>query len=402
MGAHWPAPQRLVPPRLLQAIRVADAGRAAEALALLDTEDVQDPFTHDAARLVRGLVATEQGADANARRTLRGLLHAEDPALVLLATTALVELHVRARRYSSAVPLIARAQRVCSAEPETALFLDTLAARLHLLRKGQAAAARVETLPPRLQRQHPAAVHAAVHLVSAEAALADGRLQSAVAAARAARPFVEAAASSVLRRQLASLAALLDEAPFADAEDWQRPLRPVSRSQVADLESAPWERWLDSLHRQIRLRASGAEAVVTFGSAPELWNALALVARAPRQRLRWEQAARAMQQRESRARSRVESLADHLGEHAGLLGLDDAGYSLRPARFVHLYLTRETPDTQQRILASLAEHGVQRAGELAARLPCARRTLLRHLGVLRRSGLVRLVGGGRDASYALV
>jgi hypothetical protein len=198
------------------------------------------------------------------------------------------------------------------------------------------------------------------------------------------------------------LVTLLEETPFADAEDWQRPLRPVSRSEVADLESAAWERWLDSLHRQIRLRAAGAETVVAFGSVPELWSALALVARSPRQRLRWEQAAQTMQLRESRARSRVESLADHMGEHADLLRLDDAGYSLRPARFVHLYLARETPDTQQCILALLAEHGVQRASELAARLPCARRTLLRHLGVLRRSAFVRLVGGGRDASYALV
>jgi hypothetical protein len=405
MATIWPRPERLIPPRLVAALEAAQAGHTEKALQLLDDRDRDDALTRDAASVVRGLVALENGRSEAAGRLLRPLLRRADPALALHATLGLVELNVRKRRYTNAAALVERARRL-PADDAMALALEATALRMQLLRHGQTAADRVAALPLQLRRQHPAAVHAAVHLLRAEAALLSGDFAAAVAAEEQASSWVRTAQRTLLAKQHESIRHLLDEAPFAEVEDWQLGRRSVSRAQVASLEEQDWQLWVDFLHLSLRWRESPdtPPVVVHFATATEAWAVLAALITAPHRRLTWARAAALIHADESATPQQVDTLRSWIHEHGGpdLIETTADGFRLRTERYVVLYPTREIPQTQQLLLGLLAEHPGARANELERLLDIPRRTLVRHLASLRATGFVRLIGGGRESCYALV
>jgi hypothetical protein len=405
MATIWPRPQRLIPPRLVAALEAAQAGSTEKALQLLDDKDRDDALTRDAASVVRGLVALETGRPDAAGRLLRPLLRRADPALALHATLGLVELNVRKRRYTQAAALVERARRLPS-DDATSLALEATALRMQLLRRGQTAPERVAALPLQLRRQHPAAVHAAVHLLRAESALMSGDFAAAVAAEEQASAWVRTAQRSLLQQQHASIRTLLDEAPFAEVEDWQLGRRAVSRAQVAHLEEQDWQLWIDFLHLRLRWRPSPGEVpvIVHFATAIEPWTVLAALVTAPHQRLTWARAATECHVDEAEMRHQVEALQSWIQQHGGpaLIDTTSTGIQLETCHYVVLHPTRDIPQTQQLLLGLLAEHPGARANELERLLDIPRRTLVRHLAALRAAGFVRLIGGGRESCYALV
>jgi len=406
MSKVWPRPERLLPPRLVSALEAVQKGESAEAVKLLHDSDRQDALTRDAATVVRGLAALEENRIETARRVLRPLLRRADPALALQATFGLVEINLRDRRYTSAAALVERARRHAT-DDAVALVLESTALRLQLLRTGNTAPERVAALPLKLRRQHPAAVHASVHLLRAENALLLGDFAAAVEAEGQARSWVRTAQRTLLQKQHADIRTLLDEAPFAEVEDWQLAQRAVSRAQVAQLETQQWQLWLDFLHLQLRWRPDVTTKATTihFATAPDLWNVLARLAQAPHQRLDWSRAASEFDvQDKLEAKGLVQQLNQWLEEHGGeaLITATDTGCQLSSLNFVYLHPTSAIPHVQQLLLGILAEHPGIRAAELEGLLDIPRRTLVRHLATLRSSGFVRLIGGGRDSCYVLI
>ena len=79
MSKVWPRPERLLPPRLVSALEAVQKGESAEAVKLLHDSDRQDALTRDAATVVRGLAALEEGRVETARRVLRPLLQRRSP-----------------------------------------------------------------------------------------------------------------------------------------------------------------------------------------------------------------------------------------------------------------------------------------------------------------------------------
>jgi len=405
MSRVWPRPERLIPPRLVAALEAAQDGRSEEALGLLHESDREDALTRDAATVVRGLAALEEDRQDTARRLLRPLLMRADPALALQATFGLVEINVRKRRYTRAAALIERARRSPNDEA-ISLALEAVALRMQLLRHGRTPEDEVAALPLKLRRQHPAAVHAAVHLLRAENALMQGDFAAAVDAEDQASSWVRTAHRSLLQKQHANIRYLLDEAPFAEAEDWQLGRRAVSRAQVAHLENSDWQLWLDVLHLQLRWRPEPTAPIVTihFATAGDLWSALTGLASAPQQRLTWSRAATTCQCTEAEAHELFEQLNAWVMQHGGpqLIHFTDSACQLQTTRYVHMHPTKAVPHVQKLLLGLLAEHPGARASELERLLDIPRRTLVRHLSLLRSAGFVRLIGGGRESCYALV
>jgi hypothetical protein len=336
---------------------------------------------------------------------LRPLLQRADPALALQATFGLVELNVRKRRYTRAAALVERARR-STGDTAISLALEAIALRMQLLRQGRTSAEAVAALPLKLRRQHPAAVHATVHLLRAESALMQGDFAAAVDAEDQARSWVRTAHRSLLQKQHVDIRYLLDEAPFAEVEDWLLGRRAVSRAQVAHLENNEWQLWLDFLHLQMRWRHSADAPITTihFAAAVELWALLAALATAPQQRLTWSRAAAIWQSTASETADLAQQLNAWVSQRGGPMLIDCSASAgqMRPTRFVHLHPTQAIPHVQQLLLGLLAEHPGARAGELERLLDIPRRTLVRHLAALRSAGFVRLIGGGCDSCYSLV
>jgi hypothetical protein len=284
------------------------------------------------------------------------------------------------------------------------LYLEALHVWIELQRRGTIAPATLDELAARLERHHPAPVHATVHLLRAERALLAGELSVAVAAQREARPYVQASRWSALRKRYESVAAAL-RAPFVEVEDWDEPLRPLSREELAQLEARPWQLWVDTLHRRVSKRAARSSDVqsTTFtGAAASVWALLEAVVRTSRRRLSWEQARQALDLPDVEA---ARALADRVARKLSDIGLDlvrsPSGASLPAERFIFVFPLAQLPSTQRRFLAQLATHPGARSAELAGD-GVARRTTLRHLAQLRALGYVRMVGGGREARYYLV
>lgn len=405
MSRVWPRPERLIPPRLVAALEAAQDGRSEQAMSLLHESDREDALTRDAATVVRGLAALEEDRQEAARRLLRPLLQRADPALALQATFGLVEINVRRRRYTQAAALVERARRA-PGDAAIALALEAVALRMQLLRYGHTSAEAVAALPLKLRRQHPAAVHAAVHLLRAENALMQGDFAAAVDAEDQASSWVRTAHRSLLQKQHANIRYLLDEAPFAEVEDWQLGRRAVSRAQVAHLQSGDWQLWLDFLHLQLHWRDKPGDATRTihFATAVDLWSALTALASAPQQRLTWSRAAASIPSTEAEARELFQQLNTWLTQHGGPALIDNTefGCGLQAQHFVHLHPTTAIPHVEKLLLGLLAEHPGARASELERLLDIPRRTLVRHLATLRTAGFVRLIGGGRESCYSLV
>ncbi len=399
----WQRPQRLLPPRVLDALAAVHAGDAPRALRLLGAADREDILTAEAVRLVHGLAAAETGETERAHQLLRPLLRSADPGVALAATLASVELRMQQRGFASAAPWLRRARRQAADEP-TALVLDTALLRLQLRRGGRTTPDELAALQQRLQRRHPAAVHASVHLLAAERALYAGDLEDAARAERAAHPYVASAQLASLRRWHGALVELLRSAPVALVEDWQRPARAMNRSELADLQREPWQLWVDSRHRLLldRPRPRTAARTIHFDAAPAAWEVLGVLLDTAERRLPWP----ALQQLlalpdGATARARATRLRAYLqSANAGtLLRVSAAGCSLATRRFVILRLPQSIPAHQERILAHLAAHPGSRGLDLTRVVQAPRRTVLRHVHALRARGLVLIVGGGREARY---
>ncbi|UCE03581.1 MAG: helix-turn-helix domain-containing protein [Candidatus Latescibacterota bacterium] len=406
MAVLWPRPQRLLPPKLLDALEAAQAGDAERALRLVGGKDGSDPLTADVVRLVRGLAAAESGEDTRALRLLRPLLRARDESVALAATLASVELQMRLRGFARAAPWIERARRHATDEATT-LLLESAALRLQLLRSGSLDPDAVRVLQNRLLRRHPPAVHASVHLVEAERALFAGDLAGAGLAERTARPHVASSKLAALRRQHEVLAALLHDVPVAEVEDWERPRRPMNRAEIAELQQEGWQVWIDWLHRRLRYRARVRDVplVVHFASHEMEWALLSALARSPRRRLTAAQAARALRVESVAAVERLtRSLQSVLDRHgaAEVLGVQGSTCTLRPKRFVHLVAAEPLPAALEQLLAFLGAQPGARTSELQRVLHVPASTLRRRLLSLRNRGLVRLVGGGSEARYHAV
>ena len=160
-----------------------------------------------------------------------------DPGLALVAVAALGEDLASQRRFVPAVRLLHAAQARLR-DRTSKLFLATLELGIELQRRGALDATAVEALARRLERRDPAPVHAAVHVLRAEHALLSGDLAAAVAAHREARPYARSGGLASLRTRQEAVAQAL-RAPFADVEDWEEPLRTVSREELAEIESRP-------------------------------------------------------------------------------------------------------------------------------------------------------------------
>ena len=399
----WQRPQRLLPPRVLEALAAVQAGDAPRALHLLGPADREDILTTEAVRLVRGLAAAETGETQRAHQLLRPLLRASDPGVALAATLASVELRMRQRSFAGADPWLRRARRQATDEP-TALVLDTALLRLQLRRGGVTTRAELAPLQQRLQRRHPAAVHASVHLLAAERALYAGDLEDAARAERTAHPYVDSAQLASLRRWHLALDDLLRSAPVARVEDWRRPARAMCRAELADLQREPWQLWVDVRHRVVldRPRVRTPASAIHFDAAPAAWEVLALLLESPEHRLTWPALQRQLASPDAAwPRARASSLLSHLqlANAGALLRVGTAGCSLAARRFVVLRLSQAIPAHQERILAHLAAHPGSRAMDLMRVVQAPRRTLLRHLHALRIGGLVLIVGGGREARY---
>ena len=399
----WQKPERLLPPRIVDALLAVHAGDAARALQLLGSSERDDALTADVVRLVRGLAAAESGERPRARSLLRPLLAHADVSIALAATLASVEMRMQQRSFAGAIPWLSRLRRHVSDEP-TKLVLDASLLRLRLRRGVLVTPAEVERLQQRLLRRHPAAVHATLHLLACERALYAGELAAAAGAARAAHPYVSSSQLAALRRWHQAMAGLLHGAPVALVEDWRRPWRAMSRAELGDLEREPWQLWVDLRRMQLLERRSmrAEERAVHFAAVPEVWEVWKLLVTAPSRRLEWAALQRALALPEpAAARERAAALQAHLAarDAARLLRLGSRGCSLTARRFVHLHAPEPLHPTQARLLGELSEHPGSRSQELARALRLPRRTALRHLHALRTRALVLMAGGGAEARY---
>lgn len=401
--AIWPRPERLLPPRLLDALDAARAGDAPRALELCAGTDARDPLAGGIVRLVRGLVALEGGDGRRGRADLRPLCRDSDPAVALVATLAVADHLLLRRRHAEALALLARLPERLE-DPGARLWIEATRLAGVLQRIGRLDAERVAALERRLDRRHPPSVHAAVHLLAAERALLASELGACVAAHRKAQPHVRSAGIASLRRRHQALATALGT-PFADVEDWRDPRRTVSRDDLAALESEPWQAWFDVLHRCVRRRARrGAEpGILTLGAAPEIWETLEALLRTSRHQLAWGRARDLLHAADPGAvRARAERLAAELRKIDLPLAVTSVGFALRVERFVTAFPVGALPELDLRLLGLLATSPGAAASDLATASGAARRTVVEHLLRLRRTGYVRLVGGGREARYTLI
>ena len=399
----WQRPERLLPPQLVEALEAVHAGDVPRALRLVATSAADDPLTADAVRLVRGLAAAETGEGERAHVLLRPLMTARDGTMALAATLASVELRMQQRSFASAAPWLRRARRQAADEP-TALVLDAALLRLQLRRAGAVASDDLVQLQQRLRRRHAAAVHATVFLLACECALYAGQLEAATRAERTAHPYVASAENASLRRWHTVLVGLLQGAPVALVEDWQRPLRAMCRAELADLEREPWQLWVDLRQRKLAARSTARAPlhVVHFAAQPQLWEAWRLLLTAPERRLTWPLLQRGLGSADAAAaREQARLLAAHLAAQAigAVLRLGATGCSLVTRRFVHLHPPQDLHPVQQQLLAHLAALPGARGQELVRALRAPQRTVQRHLHALRLQGLVVIVGGGREARY---
>lgn len=324
----------------------------------------------------------------------------------MAATLASVELRAHTRGFASVLPWLRRARRR-AADDAVVLALDSEHARVQLLRRGALGSAEVDRLHERLRRRHPAAVHASLHLLAAERALFAGDLGGASHSERAARPYVASAQLAALRRRHDELDALLNGAAVAEVEDWKRPRRQMSRAAIGEMESEPWRLWIDRRYRRMRYRtAARADAqTLHFSDARRAWELLDATLSEPRRRIGWMRAVSVLSlSHEDAVRKRaakLNELLEQLGA-GGCLRETRSGLGLVEARYVVVHPVGELPVLQQLVMASLAQRPSATAQRLARELDVAPRTLVRHLGILRKRGWVRLVGGGSEARYHVI
>lgn len=394
----WPAPEGFVPPRALEALDAALAGDLARATARVTSAEARDPFAAPVLRLVRALVAL-QNDDARARADLRALSRHGDVAIAWFATLARVEEALAARRFAHAAQPLGRI-RARTRDAALRLWIDATALRIELLRRGTLSRNLADALESRLDRSHPPVVHAAVHVLRAERGLLTGELPAAVAGHRDARPYVRASGNAALVRREEELTRLL-RAPFVDVDDWEEPLRTLSREELAAVEVRDWQVWVDVLHRRVARQTRGTVQALAFARWPELWMALEALVRSPGRRLTWAAAVAPLGvANAAAARERVRRLAAELKTIGVVLTQTDEGFALRDARFVCVVPTARLAPSALRLLGLLATGPAASASDLRGSTP--HRTVSEHLHRLRQGGYVRLVGGGRDARYTLI
>lgn len=395
----WPRPELLVPPRVLDALATALGGDPESAAHACAGAESRDPLAGPVVRLVRALAAAAGPDRARAAAELRQLSRHADPGIALIALATRLEACVAARRYAAATPIVRHARRRAR-DAATRLWIDALALRVELARRGRLPAGRLEALVARLERALPACVHGAVHVLRAEDALLGDRLAEAVGAHRDARPWVRACAHAALVRRHDELTRLL-RAPFVDVEDWEEPLRSVSREELTAIEARPWQVWIDALHRRVTQRGRRGRETLSFAAMPELWALLEVVARAPQRRLAWNQATAALGLTDVEVtRERARRLAGELRTIGVGVSSNAGGFGLAASRVVSAYPHGALPGAVLRLLSRLAAQPGARAAELTGN--GARRTVVAHLARLRQDGYVRMVGGGAEARYTLV
>jgi hypothetical protein len=396
---QWPQPEGLVPPRVLDALRAAQSGDFARAVGLAASTDPRDALSGGAVRLVHALAGLADDDESRARAELRTLSRHSDAAIALLATLARTEDAIAARRFAAASRPLSRlrarvrdgAQRVC---------IDASVLRVELARRGTLGADVVDALQSRLERRHPAFVHATVHVLRAERALLAGELPRTVSAHAEARPWVRSCHDAGLQRRHDDIARLL-RLPFVDVEDWDEPTRTVSREDLAEIEQRNWQLWIDALHRRVVRRTRHRVETLSFARWPELWTVLEALARSPQRRLGWQEATTALEIASvDLLRDRVRRLSSELRTIGASLATHADGFSLRDPRFVVVVPTAQLPSTSLRLLGLLAAQPGARAAELRDSVPHS--TIVHRLQRLRSAGYVRLVGGGREARYTLV
>ena len=398
----WPSPERLVAPHVRGALAAALAGDLELARSSMRDADDRDPFAASVVRLVRGLEAAGRGDGPRARALLLPCTRERDASMALAATQALVDERIRQHRFAPARRLVRRLQRRLH-RPADALWLDAMLGWIDLQRRGTLPDARLVQLNSRLERAFPSAVHGLVHLLRAEHALLAGRLMHAVAAQRESRPYVQSARWEALTWRHEAVARTL-RAPYCDVEDWEEPLRPVTREEIAAVEARPWQLWIDALHRKILARGSRGDTAIRAvhsGRDAPTWELLELLIRAPERRLGWAHAMQHFGIEMPTLESRANVLVKLLQSAAIDCEVSKRGIALRTTRFVFMFPSAALPATSRRILAALARSPGATAVELEA-VGAARRTVQRHLAALSQAGYVRRVGGGRDARYALV
>jgi hypothetical protein len=398
--ASWPRPERLLPPRLHDALASALGGDAAAALARCSDSDARDPLTSGVVRLLRALSTLEAGEHTRGRRELRALVRQHsDPGLTLVAVAALGDDLALQRRFVPALRLL-RAAQLRQRDRAARLYLAALQLGIELQRRGTLEAAAVGTVARKLERTDPAPVHAAVHVLRAEYALLAGDLAAAVAAHREARPYARSGGIAALRRRQEAVAQIL-RAPFADVEDWEEPLRTVSREELAAIEARPWRLWVDGLHRVVRRRGGTSTATLALGPRPAAWRTLQAVLRTPRHHLPWANALDLLGETDvTSVRDRASELARVLREVQVELQLGDEGFALPEEKLVLVFAPAALPSLELDLLGRLAEKPGARTAALAR--GGARRTVVRHLARLRAAGYVRMAGGGNEARYFVV
>ncbi len=359
----WPRPEGLVPPRILDALAAVQAGDANAAAQLCLDTDSRDGLSAPTARLVRALIDVERGDRARALADLRLLSRHRDPAIAWLAIAARVEDAVGVRRFAPLTPLLARI-RLRVRDTALRLWIDATVRSVELLRHGTLARAPLDALQARLERGHPPVVHAAVHVLRAERALLAGDLPEAVVAYRDARPYIRACGNAAIVRRHAELVRLL-RVPFVDVEDWEEPLRTVSREELAEIEARDWQMWIDVLHRRVLKRTRAGTETISFARLPELWIALEAVVRAPRQTLTWKAACRTLDiATPAAAAERARRLHSELRAVGLGLAITDEAYALRESRFVSVLPTAQLPAPALRLLGLLAAQPGARARDL--------------------------------------
>jgi hypothetical protein len=391
-----------LPPRLHDAIARALLGDAATAAALCSEFDARDPLTSEAVRLVRALAAMEAGEHARGRRELRLLARQDgDSGVALAAVAALAEDLAGSRRFVPAVRLLRGAQSRLR-DRTARLYLAALELAFELQRRGALDAASVTALVRRLERRDPPPVHASVHVLRAEHALLAGELAVAADAHREARPYIRTAGLASLRRRQEAVAQSL-RAPFADVEDWEEPLRTVSREELAEIDSRPWTLWVDGLHRIVRRRSAARAPIATLalGPQPLAWRMLESVLRTPRHQLPWKSAASLLGEADPHAlRERAADLQRTLRDVQLVLRVGEDGIGLDDDKAVLVLPPAALPALELDLLGQLAERPGSRAAALARGR--SRRTVVRHLARLRAAGYVRMAGGGAEARYFVI
>lgn len=395
----WPRVESLLPPQLHEALGAAHAGEYRRALDLCKGVDARDALAAEAVEFVRGLSDLASDHETRGLSTLMRVARGHDVALAMAASIALAERDVEARRFAAARHRLQPMRRRVH-QPADTLGLETTFLWVELQRRGPLDPTWLEKLAGRLARHDPAGLHARVHLLRAESALLSGELPAAVALHREVGPYVRAARSATLRLRYDNLTRHL-RTPFADIEDWEQPLRPVSREDVAEVESGAWSLWIDALHRRVRQRDGDRVRTLGFARQARAWQTLEALVRTPRRRLSWAQAVSALGLEDAaEARERSAQLSSY-GAGFQLLESDSGGFQLPECRYVLLYPTQSLPAPETRLLAQLAMQPGTRAAQLAED-DLARRTVVRHLSRLRRQGFLRMVGGGNEACYYLV